>query len=409
MVSLSPFSRLVWSNLAAQSAEQVALAAAPLVAVLALHAGVGGTGFLQMLQTLPFLLLSLPLGLLADRGSRRRLMVGAEALRAISLVAILLLLALDHLSLPLLAILGFAGAAGTVAYGVAAPSLIPALVARDRLATANARIELARTIAFAGGPALAGALVGWTGGTPAFALAAALSAIAVALLARLREPARPALPRRHPLHDLREGARFTFRHPLLLPVFLTQLVFNTAFFVLQAVYVPYAVTSLGLTAAQVGVTLACYGAGMVVGALAAPRIVARLPFGLVIATGPVAGVIAACVMLATIWLPSPLLAGASFFLIGAGPILWVIGTVTLRQSVVPAGMLGRVSAIFATATGARPIGAAIGAAVGGTFGAETALAVAAAGFLLQAAIILASPVLPLARQPEPVDGEKCLG
>jgi len=403
MVSLSPFSRLAWSNLAAQSAEQVALAAAPLVAVLALGAGVGGTGLLQMLQTLPFLLLSLPLGLLADRGSRRRLMVGAEALRVLSLAAMLALFALGELSLPLLALLGFAGAAGTVAYGVAAPSLIPALVARDMLAKANARIELARTIAFAGGPALAGALVGWTGGAPAFALAAALSAVAVALLAGLREPQRPSLPPHHPLHDLREGARFTFRHPLLLPVFLTQLVFNTAFFVLQAVYVPYAVASLGLAAAAVGATLACYGAGMVAGALAAPRIVERLPFGIVIAIGPAAGVIAAAVMLLTIWLPSPLLAGASFFLIGAGPILWVISTVTLRQSVVPAGMLGRVSAIFATATGARPIGAAIGALAGGTFGAETALWVAAAGFLLQAAIILASPVLPLTRQPEPVE------
>ncbi|HMK68690.1 MAG TPA: MFS transporter [Stellaceae bacterium] len=403
---MSPFSRLVWSNLAAQSAEQVALAAAPLVAVLALGAGVGGTGFLQMLQTLPFLLLSLPLGLLADRGSRRRLMVGAEALRVLSLLAILISWKLEILSLPLLALLGFAGAAGTVAYGVAAPSLIPALVSRDRLATANARIELARTVAFAGGPALAGALVGWTGGAPAFAVAAALSGIAVLLLARLAEPARPARPQRHPLLDLREGAAFTFRHPLLLPVFLTQLVFNTAYFVLQAVYVPYAVTSLGLTAAAVGVTLACYGAGMVAGALAAPRIVARLPFGVVIAIGPVAGVFASGVMLVTTWLPSPLLAGVSFFLFGAGPILWVISTVTLRQSVVPAGMLGRVSAIFATATGARPIGAAIGALMGGAFGAEVALAIAAAGFLLQAAIILASPVLPLARQPE---GEKSLG
>ncbi|HYC14832.1 MAG TPA: MFS transporter, partial [Stellaceae bacterium] len=163
---------------------------------------------------------------------------------------------------------------------------------------------------------------------------------------------------------------------------------------------------LGLSAAAVGLTLACYGAGMVAGALAAPRVVARLPFGVVIAIGPVAGVLASGVMLATIWFPSPLLAGASFFLFGAGPILWVISTVTLRQSVVPASMLGRVSAIFATATGARPIGAAIGALMGGAFGAEAALAIAAAGFLLQAAIILASPVLPLARQPE---GEKSLG
>lgn len=62
------FVRLAWSNLAAQSADQVALAAVPLVAVLALGAGVGETGLIAAAQTLPFLMLSLPLGVLADRG-----------------------------------------------------------------------------------------------------------------------------------------------------------------------------------------------------------------------------------------------------------------------------------------------------------------------------------------------------
>src|SRR5437899_5454721 len=85
------FNRLAWSNLAAQSAEQIGLAAAPIVAVLALGAGAGGTGLLQTVQTLPFLLLSLPAGILADRSSRRRLMAAAEALRALSLVAVLVL------------------------------------------------------------------------------------------------------------------------------------------------------------------------------------------------------------------------------------------------------------------------------------------------------------------------------
>src|SRR3989442_16036978 len=73
------FNRLAWSNLAAQSAEQVALAAAPIVAVLVLGAGAGATGLLQTAQTLPFLLLSIPAGVLADRASRRRLMAGAPA------------------------------------------------------------------------------------------------------------------------------------------------------------------------------------------------------------------------------------------------------------------------------------------------------------------------------------------
>lgn len=165
-----------------------------------------------------------------------------------------------------------------------------------QLAAANGRLELARTVAFAGGPALAGALVGWTGGTPAFAVAAALSTCAVFRLAGRREPARPAPPPRDPVSEIREGAGFVFGHRLLRPVYVTQFVFNTAFFILQAVYVPYAVHRLGLSASAVG--------------------------------------------------------------------------------------------------------AATGALIGAVYGAETCLVVAAIGFLVQAAVIVCSPVLRLTHQPE---------
>ena len=70
------FNRLAWSNLAAQSAEQVALAAAPIVAVLLLGTGEGQTALLQTALTLPFVLFAIPAGLLADR----RLMLGRTLL-----------------------------------------------------------------------------------------------------------------------------------------------------------------------------------------------------------------------------------------------------------------------------------------------------------------------------------------
>ena len=65
-------------------------------------------------------------------------------------------------------------------------------------------------------------------------------------------------------------------HPLLRPVFVTQFIFNTASFLLLAVFVPYAVRRLGLSATGVGTTLAMYGVGMVVGALAATRVMQQL-------------------------------------------------------------------------------------------------------------------------------------
>src|SRR5580704_17652681 len=96
------FNRLAWSNLAAQSAEQVALAAAPIVAVLLFGAGAGETGMLQTALNLPFVLFAIPAGLLADRTSRRWLMAGSEALRAVALLVILSLIWSKLLTLPLL-------------------------------------------------------------------------------------------------------------------------------------------------------------------------------------------------------------------------------------------------------------------------------------------------------------------
>jgi len=396
------FNRLAWSNLAAQSAEQIALAAAPIVAVLMLGVGEGETGLLQTALTLPFVLLAIPAGLLADRISRRRLMAGAEALRAVALLTILLLIASKWLTLPLLALCGFIAVCGTVVYSVAAPALVPSLVTAQALPTANARIELARTIAFASGPALGGVLVGWLGAAPAFAFAAALSVVAVVLLSGLYEPARSVAPRRHPLHEVKEGASFVLNHPLLRPVFVTQFIFNTGSFLLLAIFVPYAVRHLALSATGVGVTLAMYGVGMVVGALLATRVMRRVTFGTVIGLGPVTGFAAAVIMALTTVIPNASLACLSFFLLGVGPILWVISTTTLRQSVTPPSLLGRVSAINILSYGARPLGSALGAIIGGLYGAEACLYLAALIFAAQALVILMSPAVALTRQPEMV-------
>ena len=376
------------------------MAAAPIVAVFAFGIGEGKAGLLQTALTLPFVLFAIPAGMLTDRMMRQRLMAGAEALRAAALFLTLILIWFGGLTLTLLTVLGFVAVCGTVVYSVAAPSLVPALVPPMLLSVANARIELARTIAFAAGPAIGGVLVGWLGAAPAFGLAAALSVVATVLLAGLYEPVRDLPPRRQPLHEIREGAAFVFNHPLLKPVFITQFIFNTASFTILAVFVPYAVRHLGLSAAAVGVVLGMYGAGMVIGALLTARVMRWLTFGAVIGIGPIFGFAASAVMIMTIYWPTPYLAALSFLLLGSGPILWVISTTTLRQAVTPPNLLGRVSAINIMAYGARPIGAALGAAVGGAYGAEACFYLAAAGFFAQMLVIWLSPAVNLATQPD---------
>lgn len=399
-----PFTGLAWSNLAAHSAEQLSLAATPIVAVLLLGAGPGEVGLLGTAQTLPFLLLSIPLGVWADRNSRLRLMLWSEVLRLLAFMGLLAVVLSGQVSIGLLALLGFLGAIGTVGFSVAAPALTPALVPRAQLAQANGRLELARSIAFAGGPALAGSLVAWAGASAAFVLAAALSAAALALLLRLREPHRTPAPRRHVLLELQDGARLVWHDALLRPIFATSVVWNISWFVLQAAYVPYAMRLLGLDASGVGFTLAAYGAGMIVGALVARRIMAAMAFGRAIMLGPAVSVLAQLVMVATLLLPWGVLAGFAFFLFGAGPIIWTITSVTLRQTVTPDAMLSRVSAIFLTGGwGVRPLGAALGGFVGATWGEAACLILAMAGFVLQAWLIWASSVRRLQVLPANVD------
>lgn len=232
-------------------------------------------------------------------------------------------------------------------------------------------------------------------------LATVLSAGAVALLLRLPDLARGFAPARHPWLDLKDGAGLVWQHRLLRPILLTAVAWPLSWFVLQAAYVPYAMRSLGLGASAVGLTLASYGAGMVVGALAAPRVLAALPFGRVVVLGPAVSVAAMATMVATVVWPSGWLAGAAFFLFGAGPILWTVSSTTLRQTVTPQAMLGRVSAIFLTVNmGARPLGAALGGVVGEVWGATACLWLALGGFVVQAFVIFRSPVRGLRLLPE---------
>lgn len=397
------FRRLAWSNLLAQSAEQLSLAAVPIVAVMLLQAGPGEIGLLASIQSLPFLLLAMPLGLLADRTSRTRLMALAESLRAIALLLLLALIVTGHVSIAALAIIGFVAAVGTVAFSVAAPSLVPALVNVEGLAQANGRLELARSAAFAAGPALAGALIAWTGASAAFVLSGMLSVSAVLCLRGIREPARASMPERHPLLELQDGAKWVWQSDLLRPIVFCSIAWNISWFMLQAAYVPYAIHDLGLDASGVGVTLACYGVGMIVGALLAPRVVRALPFGQAILLGPYFSVLAASTMAMTLFWPHGWLAALSYFLFGAGPIIWTITSTTLRQTVTPRAMIGRVTSInIVVSTGARPLGAALGGVVGVNFPVSVSLWCVVLGFGLQAIIISASKVRTLKRLPDPL-------
>lgn len=147
----SPFTRIAWSSVLTQLAEQIALVAVPLAAVLMLRAGATETALLQVAQTLPFLVLALPFGIVIDRTSPQRVLIASELLRMATLGGIVVLITLDALSFGALLALSCVGAIGTVGVSVAVPSSVPRLVDAARLMDANRWLELGRSTAFVSG------------------------------------------------------------------------------------------------------------------------------------------------------------------------------------------------------------------------------------------------------------------
>src|SRR3546814_377223 len=126
------------------------------------------------------------------------------------------------------------------------------------LSMANSRLELARSIAFTSGPGVAGLVFSAIGVSLSYCIALVCSLAAVNLLRAL--PSNSVTPRQGKLWaQLIEGMSFTLASPLLRPVLITAVIFNTSWFMLQAASVPYAARHLGLSAFEVGIPMACYG------------------------------------------------------------------------------------------------------------------------------------------------------
>ncbi|KAA8994988.1 MFS transporter [Affinibrenneria salicis] len=379
------------ASLAAQFSEQMAIAAVPIVAVVALGVSAQQSAILQAINSLPFLLLSIPTGLLADRCRRKNLMSGTELLRAAALCLLCALFYSGDLSPGWLAALGFAIAAGTVVYSVATPALVAALVDKGDLLTTNRRLEIARSIAFTAGPAVGGILTGWASGIFAFPAALLLSITSVWYLAGLPDEPQRAPSARHVWRELSEGVNFIIRHRYLRPIVATAFVFNTSWYLLLAIFAYYAINQLRFSASGVGAALATYGFGMVVGAYLYNAIATHLRFGRQIILGPICAALGALLMATTLLIPLRVIVFAAFFLFGFGPVVWTIATTSLRQVVTPGGLIARVSSVIMTVTfGARPLGALIGAWLSATFGVTGCLLAALIGFCIQLGIIVFS-------------------
>ena len=400
---MKPFTALLGASAGTHAADQLALATLPLTATLMLGAGPDLLGLLVAAQSAAWLLISLPAGTWVDRMPCRTLLIAGLGLGLLAAVAAVAAAAAGIVAL--LGVAAFIGASGTVVYVLTSVSLLPSLVPAADLSRANARLELARAIVSLGAPFVAGLLAQLLSPTWGYALAALGAAVALACIL--------ALPKTPPVHSeaqsrsfiasIQAGARFVIRHELLRGIGLCAICWNFAFFALLAIWAPLALGPLGLDPAHMGLAQSAYGAGLILGALVAPVSARRLPTFVTLIFGPVVSVLAAMFFLLGSTANAFACAIVGHFLVGFGPMLWLICQTTLRQLVTPSPLMGRVNATMQTAIyGVRPLGALAGGFVAAQAGLQSALLVVGAAFVLSSLVIVLSPLSRLRTLPERV-------
>ncbi|MDB5419512.1 MAG: hypothetical protein JWP50_2931 [Phenylobacterium sp.] len=370
----------------------------PMMAVLALAASPAQLGLLAALAGAPALLVGLSAGGLVDRSRRRTLLIAADLVRAAVLVTLPLAAWLRVLGLGQVFAAAALVAAASSLFDIADHAYLPGLVGRDRLTEANARISATESVAEMGGPALAGLLFQWLTAPFAVAVNAATYLVSAAFLARIAS--RESLPEPQPrarrwLDGVRTGAAAAWREPVVRP--LLGLAIGSSLFggIFSALYIVFALRTLGLTPALLGITIATGGVGALAGSLMAQ------PLARAIGPGPaiLASALAASASALLIPLSPPGVLPAMTSLIAAQllgdsfGVVTLILAVSLRQSRLPGELLGRTGAAFQAAAGAAAVAGALGGGLlGQALGVRTALLVAAVGLAIVPALGCFSPL-----------------
>ena len=364
-------------------------------AVLGLTGSVSDVGYVFAARLAPLVAFLLIGGVVADRLSRRNVIVGSDLVRFGSQGAMAGLLIFGQAEVwHLLALQAVNGAAAGFFFP-AVTGLAPLVVSGERLQQANALRNLSASGGEIAGPAVAGVLVATLGAGWALAVDAATFGISAAFLAAVRLPARGRLPQQAFLRDLLEGwNEFRSRTWLwsgVLAAGLGNMVW-TAFGVLGAAVSKQSLGGPGAWA----LILSSLSVGAFVGGLVALRVRPRRPF------------VAAFAVYALLAVPCALLAlEVSAVAIAAGALLGGIGLIfgntvwetTLQQQVAPAA-LSRVTAYdWLGSLALQPLGFALVGPVSGELGIEGALWLVAATLVVIPAVVL---TLPSVRQLESI-------
>ncbi len=388
----------LWSGQAlSQFGSQITELAIPVLAVLLLEATEAQVGYLNAAAMAAFLVVGLPAGAWIDRMRKRHVMIWADAVRALALAAVPALYLLGMLEMWHLYAVALVVGIATVFFDVSYQSLVPSLVPSDRIAEANGKLESTQQIAGLSGPAIAGGLVGII--TAPLAILATVGTYVVSMFAliRTRDHEQLRAPEDHaPLHrEIAEGLAWVFGNRYLRRIVATTSISNLCSTVIFTLTPIFYLRIIGFSPEVMGLLFSVGAVGGVLGAIATPRIVARVGEARAIPVSAIAFSLAMVPFPLAALLPVPAafaMLAAQGFLMSFAVLVYNITQVTFRQRITAPRLLGRMNAsIRFCVWGVMPVAALAAGWLGTWLGTVPTLWIGAVGSALSALPVVLGP------------------
>lgn len=374
---------------------QVSMIALPLIAVLVLRVGPLELGILAALETVPYLILSLPAGAIVDRVDHRATMIACDIGRAGALLATTAALVVGVISIELLCLVALVVGSLSVFFTVAYTSYLAAILPPERLVAGNQRLELSESAARVAGPSIGGTLLEFAGGAAAVALdgiSYLVSALAIVGSRRPSTSERATAPQAGFLESMGAGLRHVLGDRILRDLAGSTAIFNFGSGMILAVVVLFATREVGLDAAGFGLVYGMGNVGFVLGATLVGVMTNRFGVGRTFAWSSIASAGAMILMAVSGSGSAVLLLFAGRFLGAVATPVYNVAALSLRQARVNEAIMGRVNGTFQFLEwGALPLGSLVGGLLGALLDPRAALAAAAVCGVTSAAWIVTSP------------------
>ncbi|MFM7029719.1 MAG: MFS transporter [Micrococcales bacterium] len=403
----NPHFRWLWlGHTVSVFGDQFSNLAIPVLAVTVLNATTQEMGYLAAAGTASFLLVGLIAGAWVDRWVKRRVMLTADAIRFLALLAIPILWATGQLQIwHLFVVAGVVGLAA-VFFDVASQSFTPVLLPKDQIGTGNSALETSGSVAGVAGPSLVGFLLGLLK-APVLVLVDSLSfAVSAITLSFIKdsEVAKPKDERRPLRVEIAEGLRFVRSQRIIRTIALTTGTGNFFSNLAMALLPIYLLKILHFTTAEFGLIMSLGALGALAGASLAGKAMEWIGEGRLVVVSAIAyGFTTSCIPAASLLPHSaqlPFLLVTEFFN-SVLVLLYNITQVSARQRICPPQLLGRMNAsIRFFIWGVMPIGALLSGWVAQVIDVLPTIWIGCAGVLASSVFVLFSPLRSMRKLPE---------